>query len=79
MPPLKKLPKPRTRYYVDQPVVVVPLADFERLIQHLVKMTVMENESENVRRGLKARNTLLLKEAWATIKQARNHYKIPEK
>lgn len=78
MPTPKKLPKARQRYYINDPVVVMPLAEMERLYQHLIQMGLYKNQPVNVKIGLDKRQTLLLKGIKGIIKGAKSHYNIKE-
>ncbi|WP_138993996.1 hypothetical protein [Larkinella sp. C7] len=72
-----RLPKVRKRYFVDEPVIVLPIAEYERLIQHLIAMGLLEGLQENSRRGVLKRHALLLSESQEKLKSAKNHYHIP--
>ncbi len=73
-----KLPKARKRYYIDEPVVVLPLAEVERLTEHLIRMGLYQNQPANVRAGLDQRQKLLLNDLRGKIKGARRHYNIKD-
>ncbi|GAB4023275.1 hypothetical protein GCM10028808_73210 [Spirosoma migulaei] len=72
----KQLPKARQRYYVDEPVVVIPLAQFERLANHMTDIAMLDQKTMNQQLAVKSRHSLILKEARAEIKAAKSYYKI---
>ena len=72
----KTLPPARQRHYVDEPVVVLTLADYERLANHLTDIALLDRKTILQQQGVKERHSLLLREARANIKAARQHYHI---
>lgn len=76
MPPIKRLPKPRTRYYVGEPVVVIPLAQLERLADHLTDVAMLDRKTINQQEGVRVKNRMVLKECRDELKAAKAYYKI---
>ncbi|UHG93271.1 hypothetical protein [Spirosoma oryzicola] len=74
----KKLPKARKRYFIQNPVVVLDLADYERIYEHLVSMGLYSNQPKNIKVGLDSRHRCILKEIKDKVKMARRHYNISE-
>jgi hypothetical protein len=77
MPARQKLPPVRKRYFVEEPMIVLPIAEYERLVQHLIAMGLIDGLTENSKRGVLKRHTLILSETRNKLKQAKNHYGIP--
>lgn len=72
----KELPPARRKYYVDEPVIVLALADYERLANHLTDVALIERKTQNEQAGVKAKHSLLLKKVRGDIKAARSYYHI---
>ena len=72
----KQLPEPRRKYYVGEPVIVLPLADYERLANHMTDVALMGHKSQNEQAGVKEKHSLLLKKVRADIKAAKAYYHI---
>lgn len=72
----KVLPKPRTRYYVNEPVIVMPLAQLERLANHMQDIHWFDRKTQNQQLAIEERTGLLLKEVRKDIKAAKEYYKI---
>ena len=72
----KQLPAARRRYYVGDPVIVLSLADFERLTDHLTDMSLFKNKTINQQAAILQRHSLLLKTCRSDIKAAKQHYHI---
>ncbi|WP_234733392.1 hypothetical protein [Tellurirhabdus bombi] len=75
---VRKLPQPRNRYYINEPVIVLRMGEFERLIHHLVSLGLKDAQPENVQRGLERRHTMILQECRQKLSDAKNHYLIKE-
>lgn len=72
----RTLPAPRVKYYVGEPVMVLPLAKYQRMIEHLSKMSRYNSEPQNIQKGLIQRNALILREGRDDIKAAKRYYHI---
>ena len=72
----RTLPRPRTRYYVGEPMVVIPLAQYERMANHLTDVALIERKTQNQQAAIKERHSLILKEVRAEVKSAKVYYKI---
>lgn len=78
MPGRRRLPAPRTKYIVDQPMIQIPLGEYERLVNHAISLIVLKDQPENVQVGLRKRHKLILAEEMARLKNARRFYGITE-
>ncbi len=72
----KQLPKPRTRYYVGEPVIVLPLAEYERLANHLTDIALLDRKTQTQRLALFAKHSLVLREMRTNIRAAKTYYLI---
>ncbi|MVM30469.1 hypothetical protein GO755_10525 [Spirosoma sp. HMF4905] len=72
----RQLPKLQTRYYVGEPVIVLPLAEYERLDNHLTDVSLIDTKTQNQQLAVKERHSLMLKDTRANIKSAMAYYKI---
>ncbi|MCX6217613.1 hypothetical protein [Spirosoma sp.] len=72
----KKLPAPRTRYYVGEPVLVIPLAEYEQLTNHLTSMTLLDRLTQNEQQAVSENNRLFLRQLRDRLKKARQYYQI---
>ncbi len=78
MPNRKKLPKPRTKYMVNQPMIQIPLGEYERLVNHARALVVLRDQPQNVQVGLLQRHKLIIAEENSRLTNARRFYGITE-
>lgn len=78
MPARRRLPAPRTKYIVDQPMIQIPLGEYERLVNHTISLMVLKDQPENVQVGLRNRHKLILAEETTRLRNARRFYGITE-
>ena len=64
------------RYYIEDAKVVIDLAEYEQLINHLGTYSQQEGQPDSVKTKLRQRNALLLKAHRQRLESAKSHYQI---
>lgn len=72
----KELPKPRRRYYVAEPVVVIPLAQLEQLANHLTDISMMDRRTIHQNDVTMDRHKLFLRQIRDDVRNAKKYYGI---
>ena len=72
----KQLPDARRRYYVGDPVIVLSLADYERLIDHLTDIAQLPRKTQHQQAAIRERHSKLLKLGRDDIRAAKHYYHI---
>lgn len=66
----------KCRYYVNEPMAVVPLRQYEALLDMLVEMKRLDKRNESEKKTLLRQYLYQLRLHRALISQARQHYRI---
>jgi len=73
---VQKLPGAATRYFVEEPLMMVSIGEFEQMVQHMNSMTMIGQYPEKQANTLKQQHRLYIEKARKLLDQAKAHYKI---
>lgn len=75
---VKRSGKHRKRYYVEEPVMMIPLAEYEKMVNHMTALAMDHHSTDHAKRVFMQRHTLIMKECRGKLKDAKEFYRIRE-